>query len=88
MVHDLPKAERSKWARDLPNLAKEWAAGLDKEGAQGSEMLKLLHGRDARRQAADRAPVGPRVRQAQHEPSVGAVRGRSGCEGAAHVFGA
>ncbi len=41
MVHDLPKAERSKWARDLPNLAQQWAAGLDKEGAQGTEMLKF-----------------------------------------------
>ncbi|MCL4746468.1 MAG: C4-dicarboxylate TRAP transporter substrate-binding protein [Burkholderiaceae bacterium] len=40
-VHDLSRAERSKWARDLPNLAKEWAAGLDKEGAQGSEMLSF-----------------------------------------------
>lgn len=38
-VVDLPKAERSKWAHDMPNLAKEWAAGLDKEGAQGSAML-------------------------------------------------
>ncbi len=38
-VHDLSAAERSKWARELPNLAKEWAAGLDKEGAQGTAML-------------------------------------------------
>lgn len=39
-VTDLPAAERSKWAKELPNLAKEWAAGLDKDGAQGTEMLK------------------------------------------------
>jgi len=39
VVNDLAKAERSKWARDMPNLAKEWAAGLDKSGSQGSEML-------------------------------------------------
>ena len=39
-VHELSKAERSKWASDLPSIAKEWAAGLDKEGAQGTEMLK------------------------------------------------
>lgn len=38
-VHDLSKAERAKWAKDLPNLAKEWAAGLDKTGSQGTEML-------------------------------------------------
>ena len=61
MVHELPKAERSKWAHDLPNLAKQWAAGLDKEGAQGTRHAQVLHGRDARRQAADRAPVGSRV---------------------------
>jgi TRAP-type C4-dicarboxylate transport system substrate-binding protein len=39
-VFDLPRAERSKWARSLPNLAKEWAEGLDKEGLEGSAMLK------------------------------------------------
>ena len=41
MVHDLPKAERTKWAKDMPNIAQQWAAGLDKEGAQGTEMLKF-----------------------------------------------
>ena len=40
-VYDLPKTERSKWARDLPNIAQQWATGLDKEGAQGTEMLKF-----------------------------------------------
>ena len=40
-VYDLPKAERAKWARDLPNIAQQWATGLDKEGAQGTEMLKF-----------------------------------------------
>jgi TRAP-type C4-dicarboxylate transport system substrate-binding protein len=40
MVHELPKAERTKWARNLPNIAQQWAAGLDKDGAQGTEMLK------------------------------------------------
>ena len=39
-VHELAKAERTAWAKALPNLAQQWAAGLDKEGAQGSEMLK------------------------------------------------
>ena len=39
-VNDLPAAERSKWAKELPNLAKEWAAGLDKDGAEGTEMLR------------------------------------------------
>jgi TRAP-type C4-dicarboxylate transport system substrate-binding protein len=39
-VYVLPPAERTRWARSLPNLAKEWAAGLDEEGLQGSAMLK------------------------------------------------
>jgi TRAP-type C4-dicarboxylate transport system substrate-binding protein len=39
-VYVLPRAERTAWARSLPNLAKEWAEGLDKEGLQGTEMLK------------------------------------------------
>ncbi len=34
-----PRPNARKWAHELPNLAKEWAAGLDKVGAQGSEML-------------------------------------------------
>jgi TRAP-type C4-dicarboxylate transport system substrate-binding protein len=38
-VHKLAPAQRSQWAKMLPNLAKEWAAGLDKSGDQGSEML-------------------------------------------------
>ena len=41
VVHDLPKVERTKWARELPNIAQQWATGLDKEGAQGTEMLKF-----------------------------------------------
>lgn len=39
-VYALPAAERTRWARSLPNLAKEWAEGLDKEGLQGTEMLR------------------------------------------------
>jgi C4-dicarboxylate-binding protein DctP len=39
-VYVLPQAERTRWARSLPNLAKEWAEGLDKEGLQGTAMLK------------------------------------------------
>lgn len=40
-VYDLPKAERTKWAKELPNIAQQWATGLDKDGAQGTEMLKF-----------------------------------------------
>uniref|UniRef100_UPI0040478D41 C4-dicarboxylate TRAP transporter substrate-binding protein n=1 Tax=Limnohabitans sp. TaxID=1907725 RepID=UPI0040478D41 len=38
-VYELSKSERTQWANSLPNMAKEWAAGLDKEGMQGTEML-------------------------------------------------
>ncbi len=38
-VHELSKAERSQWANALPNMAQEWAAGLDKEGMNGTDML-------------------------------------------------
>lgn len=38
-VYVLPKAERTAWARSLPNVAKEWAESLDKEGLDGSAML-------------------------------------------------
>ncbi len=39
-VHELSKAERTQWANSLPNMAKEWAAGLDKDGMNGTDMLK------------------------------------------------
>ncbi|HXV10882.1 MAG TPA: C4-dicarboxylate TRAP transporter substrate-binding protein [Burkholderiales bacterium] len=38
-VYTLPQADRSKWAKSIPNIAKEWAQDLDKEGLQGSAML-------------------------------------------------
>ncbi|MCZ7563355.1 MAG: C4-dicarboxylate TRAP transporter substrate-binding protein [Burkholderiales bacterium] len=38
-VFVLSRADRGKWAKSIPNIAKEWAADLDKEGLQGSEML-------------------------------------------------
>jgi TRAP-type C4-dicarboxylate transport system substrate-binding protein len=40
-VYDLPRTERSRWAHVLPNIAKEWAEGLDKEGLEGTAMLKF-----------------------------------------------
>lgn len=40
-VFDLPRGDRAKWAHVLPNLAKEWAEGLDKEGLDGTAMLKF-----------------------------------------------
>ena len=38
-VYDLPEAERKKWAMTMPNVAKEWADGLEKDGIPGKAIL-------------------------------------------------
>lgn len=38
-VFTLSKADRSKWAKAIPNIAQEWAKDLDKEGLEGTAML-------------------------------------------------
>jgi len=38
-VYMLPKADRTKWAKSIPNIAQEWARDLDKEGLDGTAML-------------------------------------------------
>jgi C4-dicarboxylate-binding protein DctP len=38
-VFVLSRADRSRWAHSIPNIAKEWADGLDKQGMQGTAML-------------------------------------------------
>ncbi|MGE5146495.1 MAG: hypothetical protein ACM3N5_07070, partial [Candidatus Eiseniibacteriota bacterium] len=35
----MPDAERARWAKMMPNIAKEWAADLDKKGQPGSKVL-------------------------------------------------
>lgn len=40
-IYKLSKSERKTWAKNLPNIAKEWAAGLDKKGLPGSAVLKM-----------------------------------------------
>ena len=35
----LPEDQRAAWADAMPNIAQEWAAALDKQGAPGSAML-------------------------------------------------
>lgn len=35
----LSQADRSKWAKAIPNIAHEWAQDLDKSGLQGTAML-------------------------------------------------
>ncbi len=44
-VIELSAEERMKWAKDMPNIAKEWAMKLDKSGAPGSDMLKAYMGK-------------------------------------------
>lgn len=41
----LSDKERMQWANAMPNIAKEWAAKLDSEGAPGSAMLKAYMGK-------------------------------------------
>jgi hypothetical protein len=36
----MTKAGRERWAKSMPNIAKEWAAKLDKEGQPGTAMVK------------------------------------------------
>lgn len=38
-IIDLPEDERSAWAASMPNIAQEWAAGLDAQGKNGTAML-------------------------------------------------
>ncbi len=38
-IFDLPRAEQSKWAAAMPNIAKEWAERADKENLPGSKAL-------------------------------------------------
>jgi hypothetical protein len=38
-VVPLSDADRLAWAKQMPNIAKEWAAGLDKQGLPGDKIL-------------------------------------------------
>ncbi len=60
-VHELSKAERTHGPTRSPTWPKQWAAGLDKEGMNGTRHAQALHECHARGQAADRAAVGPAV---------------------------
>ncbi len=39
-IHDLSDEDRATWAAAMPNIAQEWAAGLDAAGKNGTAMLK------------------------------------------------
>ena len=39
-VLELPREEQVKWAKMMPNIAKEWADKLDKQGLPGTKVLR------------------------------------------------
>jgi TRAP-type C4-dicarboxylate transport system substrate-binding protein len=41
-LFELPEEERKKWAFAMPNIAKEWAATMEKQGLPGEQALKAL----------------------------------------------
>lgn len=44
-VVDVSAEDRAAWANAMPNIAKEWAAGLDAKGEPGSEILDAYMGK-------------------------------------------
>ncbi len=38
-IFQMPQSEREKWAKTMPNVAKDWAASLDKKGQPGRAVL-------------------------------------------------
>ncbi|MGE0062173.1 MAG: C4-dicarboxylate TRAP transporter substrate-binding protein [Xanthobacteraceae bacterium] len=41
-LYVFPEEERRKWAFAMPNIAKEWAASMEKQGIPGNQALKAL----------------------------------------------
>jgi TRAP-type transport system periplasmic protein len=41
-LYEFPDAERKKWANAMPNIAKEWAAAMEKQGIPGNQALAAL----------------------------------------------
>lgn len=44
-IVDMSNEDRLTWAKAMPNVAAEWAKGLDKKGEDGTEMLKAYLGK-------------------------------------------
>ncbi len=44
-IVDVSSEDRAAWAAAMPNIAVEWAQGLDKKGDPGSDMLKKYMGK-------------------------------------------
>ena len=53
-VVDLSAEDRAAWAASMPNIALEWAAGIDSKGGPGSAMLTAYVGK---LRAAGQVPV-------------------------------
>jgi TRAP-type C4-dicarboxylate transport system substrate-binding protein len=41
-LYEFPREEQVKWAKAMPNIAKEWAASMDKQGLPGSKAVAAL----------------------------------------------
>jgi TRAP-type C4-dicarboxylate transport system substrate-binding protein len=41
-LHELPRAEQVRWVKTMPNIAKEWADRMDKQGLPGTKALNQL----------------------------------------------
>ncbi len=41
-LYELPRAEQVRWAKSMPNIAREWAERMDKQGLPGSKALGVL----------------------------------------------
>jgi TRAP-type C4-dicarboxylate transport system substrate-binding protein len=41
-LYVFPEAERKRWADTMPNIAKEWAAAMEKQGLPGNKALEAL----------------------------------------------
>jgi len=41
-VHDMPNAERKRWAAQMPNIAQDWANRQEKRGLPGRAVLKAF----------------------------------------------
>ncbi|MEO1681278.1 MAG: C4-dicarboxylate TRAP transporter substrate-binding protein [Pseudomonadota bacterium] len=44
-IVEMDPAERAAWAASMPNIAAEWAAGLDEAGQPGTQMLESYMGK-------------------------------------------
>jgi len=39
-IAEMAPAERSRWAKQMPNIAQEWANAMEKDGHPGKKVLK------------------------------------------------